>query len=438
MPRSSRRTLPRNTRQIESIKVDAREEFSSAAVPGLLLRVTATGRKTWYFSYRRPGTGSRTKVRIGQFPEIGPKQAEREAYVLRTRIDDGQDPGRQKVVDADIRTFADLTRRYMEIHSKPAKRTWRADDRILEHDVLPVIGDLLADKLTRSDINAVLDPIDQRGARAQVNRVFALVRAVLRWGRERGYVQADPTQGMKLRHRIAPRERTLTPGEIVQFWTRVDDVGLSPMTCGALRLALVTGQRIGEVCGAERREFDLIRRRWTIPASRSKNAKTHQVPLSRLAVEIIEEAINDFGGQTYLFASTPRGRTAVAGRVETPLRPHSLTTGLRRKLKALGFAEAPFTPHDFRRTVATLLQRENIREEVVARILNHSSEQAKTVTRSVYMRHDFHDECVQAMDLLSERLAQWLERDGAPSVTPLRKVDRCPSGFEGRRGVDPA
>lgn len=438
MSRPSHRTLPRNIRQIECIKVDKREEFISPVVPCLLLRVSPTGRKTWYFSFRRPGTGKRTKIRIGQFPDIGPKQAESEAIILRTQVDDGLDPSRQKVVDLDIRTFADLAKRYMDLHSKRVKRTWRADDRMLKHDVLPVIGDLLADKLTRSDINAVLDPIDRRGARAQVNRVFALVRAILRWGRERGYVQADPTQGMKLRHRTAPRERTLTPAEIVQFWTGLDEVGLSPMTCAALRLALVTGQRIGEVCGAQRSEFDLIRHRWTIPASRTKNTKVHEVPLSPLAMEIIEEAIIAFGGQQYLFASRPRARTATSNRVETPLCPHSLTTGLRRKLEVLGFAKTPFTPHDFRRTVATLLQREHIREEVVARILNHSSEQAKTVTRSVYMRHDFHDECVLAMNLLSERLTQWLERGGAPAVTPFRRVERDKPRDDPITRADPA
>ncbi|PWE17123.1 hypothetical protein DDZ18_10515 [Marinicauda salina] len=415
----SRTCLPRNSKQIDALRVERRTEFRSDVVPGLILRVGETGHKSWSFSYRRPGTGKRTKVSLGRYPELGLKDAEKRARELRTKVDQGIDPKAHELADHTVRTVRDLADRYLEQHAMPNKRSWRADQRIIGKDILPVIGDFVADTLTQADINAVLDRVERRGAKIQTNKVYELLRGMLRWGVSRAYIQNNPTREMKRRHRPEPGDRALEPDEIVRLWKGLDDTGLSTAMICALRLALVTGQRIGEVCGAERTELNLARGYWEIPAARSKNGRATRVPLSDLAKQLFEEAALHHAGKEFLFASRPRARLGIEKPREQALKAHSAAKAINRKRRHLGFEDRPFTPHDFRRTMATHLQRNGVREEVVARLLNHISETEKTVTRRVYMRHDYEEERRDAMDLWGRMIEKWLSGDGADVVTPF-------------------
>ena len=83
-----------------------------------------------------------------------------------------------------------------------------------------------------------------------------------------------------------------------------------------LRLCLVTAQRVGEVTGMRREELDLDRRLWTIPGSRTKNARSHTVPLSDLAVSLIEEAIVDASNSSRLFDLPPVAVARFVGRAQ--------------------------------------------------------------------------------------------------------------------------
>src|SRR5687768_4347240 len=76
-------------------------------------------------------------------------------------------------------------------------------------------------------------------------------------------------------------------------------------TALALKLSLVTAQRIGEVTGIALSELDLnpAAPAWTVPGIRSKNGQANRVPLSRLALKLIEEARGLGGDSPWLFPS---------------------------------------------------------------------------------------------------------------------------------------
>ena len=57
----------------------------------------------------------------------------------------------------------------------------------------------------------------------------------------------------------------------------------------ALRFAVLTAARSGEVRGACWREIDLSTATWVIPAQRMKRDREHRVPLSEPAIEILRE-----------------------------------------------------------------------------------------------------------------------------------------------------
>ena len=122
--------------------------------------------------------------------------------------------------------------------------------------------------------------------------VFKDLRAVLRLGVANLYLEHTPTEGMTAPGRFTPGERTLTAEEIHQLWHVLPQA--LDQTVNARRiiqLCLVTGQRLGEVSGMRRSELDLKHRLWSLPGTRTKNGHPHTVPLSNLAVTLIEEAL---------------------------------------------------------------------------------------------------------------------------------------------------
>ena len=77
--------------------------------------------------------------------------------------------------------------------------------------------------------------------------------------------------------------------EIRTMWSALPDADMRESTRRIIRLCLVTAQRVGEVAGMTREEIDFDQKLWTIPAARSKNGREHVVPLSDMAIDIINE-----------------------------------------------------------------------------------------------------------------------------------------------------
>ena len=174
----------------------------------------------------------------------------------------------------------------------------------------------------------------------------------------------------------------------------------SPM--GAfMRLALVTGQRRSEIATMERPELDLEGRLWTIAPAKSKNRKTHLVPLSALAVEILEglPRIDD----RYVFST--RAGTRISGFSKAKARAATLSGVMTWRL------------HDLRRTMATRLAELGVPHPVVATLLNHSPRGVMGVT-AIYSRYQYLDERREAMERWAQRIGEIVNPPPA-NVVPL-------------------
>ena len=350
-------------------------------------------------------------------------EARKYARDAQAAIDRGDDPGAPHHGREMVDTFDALADLYLKRYSRPNKRTWATDERLLKRDIRPVIGHLPIDRITRSDVLATLDKVASRNAPIQTERVYETIRGVFRWGLSEDYIKNDPTFGMKRRSKKQPRDRVLTDAEITKLWHGLDKTTLDPRSICALKLTLATGQRIGEICGAEISEFDTLRKTWSLPGRRTKNAKPHELPLSPLAIELVEDAMVRFAGDHFLFASTPRNRVE-RGNEEQPLQASSVSKAFARVRDRMGLGGEPVTPHDFRRTVATFMQRSGVSEAVVARILNHRSETTRTVTAAVYMQHAFTEEKKEAIRLWDEHLRALTNEQPTHVVTRLHNNAR--------------
>ena len=325
-------------RYVDTVKATgARLEIRDAKVEGLELRVTTNGAKTWALRYRRQSDSAKRTHTLGRYPEMKLEEARGAGEDARRAVAKGADPAGDKRTRKAADTFAEVADEWIELHATPNKAplTVERDRRMLKRHVLPEIGSMKAGEVTKRDVIRLLDkvgaksdgrlkPSKKRDAARkmthQPNRVFELVRSIFRWALGRDLLKTDPTFGLSSPiKKEKPRERELSPDEINKLWLTLNKAPISrdhlrrqegdfPMrraTALAIKLALVTAQRIGEVTGISMAELDLNDTApvWKIPNTRTKNDQPHRVPLSPLAVRLIAEARELAGMSSWLFPS---------------------------------------------------------------------------------------------------------------------------------------
>jgi integrase len=171
-------------------------------------------------------------------------------------------------------------------------RSSREAQRQLDKDLLPVIGRIRVEAVSRLHVMQVIEALADRGSYVAADRALGLIRAIYNWGCGTGRVNCNPTLGLKKRNALRAKTRVLSADEIRAFWKVTEDgAGITPAIRCAQRLELLTGARIGEVIGTARSELDLTKRVWTIPGARTKNGREHILPLSPLAVSIFSVAL---------------------------------------------------------------------------------------------------------------------------------------------------
>jgi integrase len=216
-------------------------------------------------------------------------------------------------------------------------------------------------------------------------------------------VSANPCAGVKAPGQEVRRDRVLIVDEIASLWRALDnpELAISKPIRLALKLQLATGQRKGEVVAAEWSEFDFGEKVWTIPAERAKNKLAHRVPLSPLAISILDEikaanvarqeVVTSDGVPRWLFPSPRTGR---------PITGPAIDHAMRGNRETLGTGDA--TPHDLRRTAASHMTSIGISRLVVSKILNH----AEPGVTAVYDRHSYDAEKRAALDVWAARLEE--------------------------------
>ena len=132
---------------------------------------------------------------------------------------------------------------------------------------------------------------------------------------------------------------------------------------------------------------------WTIPSEKAKNNLSHRVPLSSLALQLLEQVKLLSGNSRWLFPSRQGDK---------PLLDTSIDHVLHKN--EAKFAILPFTTHDLRRTAASHMTGMGVPRLTVSKILNHS----ESGIAAVYDRHSYDQEKRQALDLWGDKLSKIL------------------------------
>ena len=395
-------------RQIKSLKPKkTRYEVWEDNGKGFGVRVAPTSRKSFIFLYRFQGTSRR--MTFGNYPETSLADAHATHSKARQVLERGADPA---TVEQDAKeesrrspSIKRLAAEYIGKYAKPRKRSWKEDERILNKDVVPRWGKRKAQDITRRDIILLLDEIVDRGALIQANRTLATIRKMYSFAMGRGILESSPCVAIPAPSKENRRDRVLNETEIKTFWNKLSTAKMEKYTTLALKLQLITAQRKGEVAGAEWVNFDLKDGWWTIPAEKSKNGLPHRVPLSSFAIETLNELKIISGDSKWLFPSPRNGQHIAETSVDHAVREN-----------AEHFEVDHFTPHDLRRTAASMMTASGIQRLTVAKVLNH----VESGVTAVYDRHSYDKEKQKGLRSWGRQLEAILDHKTSSKVIPIR------------------
>ncbi|WP_236026792.1 tyrosine-type recombinase/integrase [Geomonas diazotrophica] len=393
---------------------------------GFGIRIKPNGGKIFFYGYDSPVTGARRFLTLGEYPELSLEAARMKHADVYRVVKSGGDPleaaqQEQKELK-EAPTLKELGEDYLKRYAQVNKRSWHVDKRILEKEVYPHWGRQKAQDITKRHVIALLDRVVDRGAPQSANSIFKVLRKMFNWAVRKDILKTTPCIGIDMPAPLRLKDRALTAEEIRTVWHGLENgTMITADAIRAIKLVLVTAQRPGEITGMHTSEIE--NGWWTIPSERAKNGKAHRVPLSPLALELIEESIEqnkkarqipqdeEFSG--YIFPCPHRNK-------DKPIERHALSKALKRNQAEDGtvFGVAAFTPHDLRRTAATFMAEAGEMDEVIDAVLSHS----KQGIIRVYNQFKYDAPKKAALESWSRRLTSIITGVKGNVVPLVRKV----------------
>jgi len=423
----------------------------NADVKGFGIQVSTGGTKTFFLSCTIDGKSvylnlGRYTPPIRESQSAGPTKSnlvERREYarILRSKAEQGIDP-RIWIAEQDGQrekgSLGDLLDCYLsslgyhdsESLSKMTHQKRKAAlalqrpsashaAQIFDRDIRSTIdASLPANAITADMVTTALAKIVKRGAMTQANRAHSYLHAAFRYGLQfdhdpsstnddvRFYLSTNPVAAVKRPMKSEPTgDVDLSAEEIKQLWKALDNYEqMSVDSKTAIKLLLVTGQRVETVLEAPRSEFDLNRGIWDVPASRMKAKRSHVIPLHPMAIDLIDQQMSIHSSPMLFPGSKDPEKSMIHS---------SLSRAASRFCERTKFRK--FTPRDLRRTWKTRAGEIGISKSDRDHVQAHAM--GSDVSSKHYDRYDYAAEKLAAMNTWCDFL-QALVNDA--NVTPIK------------------
>lgn len=373
-------------------------EHSDERIPGLRLRVTRTGARSFSLLFYRNRkrhriTLARASVVKARAVSLGDMRDKARQILSRLTLT-GEVEGISARDGLTVGALCDRMMAGLALRDT-TRRVWRFK---VEKAIKPHLGAMPAMELTPADIRSWGEGLARRGG-AAANQAFTVLRRAYSWAAQVGILQRSPFAGLR---KPAPERASMRFLSIPELASLMRALRERPgMWSDVIWLVLYTATRRTAAASISRAE--VVGDLWTIPPERAKRKAAavvqlpHVVPLSRQVLAVLERRAQLAAGEYYFGQSGERPTNWGAA--------NEYLARLRARMNAaLGHRAPRWTIHNLRHTAATqMIEQLGIARDVVSLILGHT--QAGPSATRIYDRAARLPERREAL----QRWADWLE-----------------------------
>jgi integrase len=370
---------------------------------GMFLLIKPNGNKYWHLKYKY--AGKEKLLSLGVYPRVSLKEARKKRDELKIKISEHVDPTqerkkiKQKVKEDNSNTFKCIAmewyhhKRGTNLNSKDAKLELSR----LERHVIPYIGEIPIRNVTAVDIIKISRIMENNNVLSEAKKTRCIMNQIYKYAiitKKAEHNLVYETQGAyKL-----PKENhypSFTEKEFREFLQNFDKFSVKPITKLALKFLILTFLRSGAIRLAHWEEFDFEKKEWRIPADHMKMKRFHIVPLSKQALEVLDEARK--------YSNNVRPDDLVFPSVTNPAKEMSDST-LSKALRDRGY-QGKATPHGMRATASTILNEKGFPPDVIEIQLAHIE---KNKVRASYNHAQYLQKRREMMDWWGNYVQKYL------------------------------
>ncbi|QWD31195.1 tyrosine-type recombinase/integrase [Polynucleobacter paneuropaeus] len=385
---------------------------------GLRLRIKPNGSRSWIYRFRLDGKENTNS--LGTYPQVSLLIARMKLAEAKEHVVKGDNPSTanriakaNQIIKGEA-TFGAIAREWLA-HNKSewSSHYYERNTGLLKRYLLPDLERMPIDSIKEAYLYTIIKAAYDKGTKESARRARGIAAQIFTFARATHRGTTNPARDMAdnpyfkkppVKHFSALPQNKV--GELIKA-LNVTGIGqkLDVKTVCALRLALYTGLRDNSIRGALWREIDLDNAVWTIPSTRMKSGREHQVPLPSQAVSALMsiKPLTNHDSDSYIFPS--RGKHKIMSE-----------NTLRLALHRLGFK---VTAHGLRSLITDVLNENGFNPDAIERQLDHAE---KNKIRRAYLRSNFMEERVRMMQWFSDWCDTQANGKKRKNVTQLRNA----------------
>lgn len=388
----ARPIVPLTVTKINSLK-PREKDYKVFDGGGLYLQIAKTGGKRWRFKYR---FNDKEKIMaLGLYPSLSLKNARELREKYKTIIVNGFDPSEEKKKKKKINkiveikkenTFFKISQEWLEHYKSEVSENYHIKlGRALENYTYFYLKNKAIDEISRLDIIEILKHLKEKDLQDTAKRVFMLLNKVFMYAVTLEYAPHNIMADIDKKIIIGKREQKHYPTftkekDIKALLLAIDEYGGDYSTKMAMKMLPYVFVRSFNIRHCESSEIDFINKVWIIPKHKMKTKTEFILPLSKQAIDILNEVKEYTHDSIYVFPSF-RNKNK-------PMSDNTLISSLRR----MGFTKEEFVPHSFRAMFSTIayenMDKHGYSGEVIEALLAHK-EQNKI--KEAYNRASYKD-----------------------------------------------
>ena len=383
---------------------------------GLRLRIRPDGSRTWIYRYRL--AGKEMSSGLGAYPKVTLQIARAKIEEARQHVSKGNNPStanrvaKANQITKGETTFGAIAREWMA-HNQPgwSSHYYERNTGLLKRYLLPDLERLPIDSIREAYLYTIIKAVYDRGTKESARRARGIAAQIFTFAKATHRGSVNPARDMadnpyfkkpQVKHFSAlPQDKV---GDLIKALNVTGmKQKLDIKTVCALRIALYTGLRDNSIRGAQWSEIDFKNATWTIPSTRMKSGREHQVSLPSQAISALLsiKSLTYSGDDSYIFPG--RGKHKIMSE-----------NTLRLALHRLGFI---VTAHGLRSLITDVLNENGFNPDAIERQLDHAE---KNKIRRAYLRSNFMDERIQMMQWFADWCDAKAKGKSLNSVTKLR------------------